>query len=37
MTLTLPSETFDRRLDLTVGNKDVQLIEVGPAHTAATS
>ncbi len=34
VTLTLPSETFDQRLDLTVGNKDVQLIEVGPAHTA---
>jgi glyoxylase-like metal-dependent hydrolase (beta-lactamase superfamily II) len=34
VTLTLPSETFDQRLDLTVGDKDVQLIEVGPAHTA---
>ncbi len=34
VTLTLPSETFDQRLDLTVGNKEVQLIEVGPAHTA---
>jgi cyclase len=32
--LTLPSETFDQQLDLTVGNKDVKLIEVGPAHTA---
>lgn len=31
--LTLPTETFDHRLDLTVGDKDVQLIEVGPAHT----
>ncbi len=34
VTLTLPSETFDQRLDLAVGNKEVQLIEVGPAHTA---
>jgi cyclase len=34
VTLTLPSETFDQRLDLTVGAKEVQLIEVGPAHTA---
>ena len=34
VTLTLPSETFDQRLDLTVGTKEVQLIEVGPAHTA---
>jgi cyclase len=33
VTLTLPTETFDRRLDLVVGNKEVQLIEVGPAHT----
>jgi cyclase len=32
--LTLPSETFDQRLDLAVGTKEVQLIEVGPAHTA---
>ena len=31
--LTLPTQTFDNRLDLTVGTKDVQLIEVGPAHT----
>lgn len=31
--LTLPTETFERRMDLTVGDKQVQLIEVGPAHT----
>ena len=31
--LTLPTQTFDNRLDLTVGDKQVQLIEVGPAHT----
>ncbi len=28
-----PSRTFEKRLDLKVGDKDVQLIEVGPAHT----
>jgi glyoxylase-like metal-dependent hydrolase (beta-lactamase superfamily II) len=31
--LTLPTRTFDRALDLTVGTKQVQLVEVGPAHT----
>jgi glyoxylase-like metal-dependent hydrolase (beta-lactamase superfamily II) len=31
--LTPPTTTFDGRLDLQVGDKDVQLIEVGPAHT----
>ena len=30
---THPSRTFEKRLDLKVGDKDVQLIEVGPAHT----
>jgi glyoxylase-like metal-dependent hydrolase (beta-lactamase superfamily II) len=29
-----PTRTFDGRLDLKVGDKDVRLIEVGPAHTA---
>lgn len=29
-----PTRTFSGRLDLRVGNKEVQLIEVGPAHTA---
>ncbi len=33
ITLTLPKETFEGMLDLKVGNKDVRLIEVGPAHT----
>lgn len=28
-----PSRTFTGRLDLKVGDKDVKLIEVGPAHT----
>ena len=28
------TRTFEGRLDLKVGNKEVQLIEVGPAHTA---
>ena len=32
--LTLPSRTFEGRLDLKVGNRPVSLIEVGPAHTA---
>jgi len=30
---TLPTRTFDGRLDLKVGDKEVHLIEVGPAHT----
>jgi glyoxylase-like metal-dependent hydrolase (beta-lactamase superfamily II) len=29
----LPTRTFDRRLDVDVGGREVQLIEVGPAHT----
>lgn len=29
----LPTKTFCGQYDLKVGNKDVQLIEVGPAHT----
>jgi glyoxylase-like metal-dependent hydrolase (beta-lactamase superfamily II) len=29
----LPNETFDGGLNLHVGDKEVQLIEVGPAHT----
>ncbi len=33
ITLTLPTRTFDGRLELTVGQKPVHLIEVGPAHT----
>ena len=32
--LTLPTRTFEHRLDLEVGGREVQLIEVGPAHTA---
>jgi glyoxylase-like metal-dependent hydrolase (beta-lactamase superfamily II) len=31
--LTPPTETFDGTFELRVGDKDVQLIEVGPAHT----
>jgi cyclase len=31
--LTPPNETFDGEFQLQVGGKDVQLIEVGPAHT----
>ena len=30
---TLPSRTFERELNLKVGDKAVELIEVGPAHT----
>ena len=30
---TPPTETFDQRLDVTVGGHEVELIEVGPAHT----
>lgn len=32
--LTLPTRTFERRLDVEVGGRHVELIEVGPAHTA---
>ena len=31
---TLPTRTFDGRLDLDVGGRTIELIEVGPAHTA---
>jgi cyclase len=31
--LTPPTTTFDEQLTLRVGDKDVRLIEVGPAHT----
>lgn len=30
---TRPTETFDGRLELTIGDRRVELIEVGPAHT----
>jgi glyoxylase-like metal-dependent hydrolase (beta-lactamase superfamily II) len=30
---TLPTRTFDGRLDIEVGGRSVELIEVGPAHT----
>ncbi len=32
--LTLPTRTFEGRLDIEVGGRIVELIEVGPAHTA---
>lgn len=32
--LVTPTTTFDRRLDVEVGGRLVELIEVGPAHTA---
>ena len=32
--LTLPTRTFEGRLELEVGGRIVELIEVGPAHTA---
>jgi len=32
--LTLPTRTFEGRLDLFVGDRPVSLVEVGPAHTA---
>ena len=31
---TLPTRTFEGRLDLEVGGRTIELIEVGPAHTA---
>src|SRR5262249_49372389 len=33
VTLKLPTRTFHDRLSLKVGDQDVHLIEVGPAHT----
>jgi glyoxylase-like metal-dependent hydrolase (beta-lactamase superfamily II) len=33
ITLTLPTRTFDGRLDLEVAGRSVELVEVGPAHT----
>jgi glyoxylase-like metal-dependent hydrolase (beta-lactamase superfamily II) len=33
ITLTLPTRTFDDALRLTVGTKEIELLEVGPAHT----
>lgn len=33
ITLTLPDETFEGSKTVSVGARDVQLIEVGPAHT----
>lgn len=33
ITLTFPDETFDGRLEVTVGSRKIELIEVGPAHT----
>ncbi|MCU1393141.1 MAG: hypothetical protein JWM34_1569 [Ilumatobacteraceae bacterium] len=32
--LTLPTRTFTGRLDVEVGGRTIELIEVGPAHTA---
>lgn len=33
ITLTPPTRTFDGRLDLEVGGRELELVEVGPAHT----
>jgi glyoxylase-like metal-dependent hydrolase (beta-lactamase superfamily II) len=33
ITLTLPKKTFEGTMNLNVGDKEVRLIEVGPAHT----
>ncbi|HVW29713.1 MAG TPA: MBL fold metallo-hydrolase [Polyangiaceae bacterium] len=33
VTLRLPDETFEGRLELRVGDKRVELVQVGPAHT----
>ena len=33
ITLTLPSKTFEGKLTLQVGDKTVELLDVGPAHT----
>ena len=34
MTERLPTESFDGRRELRVGDRDVQLIQLGPAHTS---
>lgn len=34
VTKTLPTRTFTERLEVTVGDTAVELVEVGPAHTA---
>jgi glyoxylase-like metal-dependent hydrolase (beta-lactamase superfamily II) len=31
--VTLPNRTFDGRLNLTVGSKPIELVDLGPAHT----
>ena len=33
ITVRLPSQTFSGRLDLTIGDRTVSLVELGPAHT----
>ena len=33
ITLTLPTKTFEKKLDINLGNKEIKLIEVGPTHT----
>jgi len=33
VTVRLPSQTFSGRLDLTIGDRVVSLVELGPAHT----
>ncbi|HZV57988.1 MAG TPA: MBL fold metallo-hydrolase [Sphingobium sp.] len=33
--VALPNRTFEQRLSLTVGDKSVELIELGPAHTTS--
>lgn len=34
ITKTMPTETFEKRLEVTVGAKTLELLTVGPAHTA---
>ena len=34
VTIRPPSQTFSGRLDLSIGDRDVALVELGPAHTA---
>ena len=35
--LTTPTRTFDGRLEIEIGGRAIELIEVGPAHTAGDS
>jgi glyoxylase-like metal-dependent hydrolase (beta-lactamase superfamily II) len=37
ITMTPPTRTFEKNLDIRIGEKDIRLIEVGPCHTRGDS